>query len=112
MIPGRRSLTNRLRQIEDESTHALEIGDKKKAAELMREYAEIDLELSRSRDIHRRSRVFPDENEKARTSITKALGRAYEKIRLQAPKTAEYLESQIRTGSEFMYRDSATPWNL
>jgi len=103
-----RSIKRRMAEIERQ----IEYCDAHEVKGLQGEYDKLESHLKKSRNVHGRRKIFPGENEKARTSITKALDRAYDKIRPQAPKTAEYLDSQIVSGSEFMYRDSSTPWDL
>jgi hypothetical protein len=110
--PGVRFLNSKLLELEEEATYALEIGDTQMANDKQRQYDEVAAHLKKSRNVHGRARTFSGENDKARMSVTKALSRAYEKIRPQAPKTAEYLASCIRTGSEFAYRDNSTTWKL
>ena len=102
----------RMLELEELTTRALEIGDKQKAEDWQKEYDKIDSHLNRSRNVRGLPRVFPGENEQARTSITKALRRAYTKIRLQAPKTADHLRSQIKTGAKLVYQDGSTSWEL
>ena len=86
-----------------ETRNAIEVGRLRDECTALKSY------LGGARDLHRRPRLFSSENEKARTSVTKAIKRAYDRIREQAPKTAFYLESNISTGSEFMYRDASRP---
>jgi hypothetical protein len=109
---ARREVEGRLREIETDIAYMSEIGDVQKADLLQQEYETLQSYLGRSLSLHRRPRGFSDENEKARTSITNALKRAYEAIQAQAPNTAAYLKSNIRTGSEFMYRDASRPWKV
>jgi hypothetical protein len=106
----RREVEQRLSEIEREIVYNQAIGDLEKVDRLREECATLQSYLGGSRNVHRRPRVFSSENEKARTTVTKAIQRAYERIREQAPKTAIYLKSTISTGSEFMYRDASTAW--
>jgi hypothetical protein len=102
----------RMLELEELTTQALEIDDKQTAEAWQKEYDEIDSYLNRSRNVRGQTRVFAGENENARTSITKALARAYSKIQRQAPKTADHLRSQIKTGTKFVYQDGSTSWEL
>lgn len=102
----------RMLELEELTTQALEIGDKQKVEGWQKEYDEIDSHLNRYRNVHGLPRVFSGENEQARTSITKALKRAYTKIRLQAPQTADHLRSQIKTGAKLVYQDGSTSWEF
>ena len=108
---GRDRLGAALLDLETRATTALEAGDFKRAEELQNEYDQIERQLDLSRNIHRRSRVFSSENEKARVSITQALNRAYRKIEKHSPELASHLKSAIATGSEFWYRDTSIKWN-
>jgi hypothetical protein len=77
------------------------------------EYACIDEELTKARTSRRRRRAFSNENEKARISITLAIARGIDRIRKAgSERTASYLEDQVTTGSEFLYRDSSLRWLL
>ena len=109
---GRGKLKTSLLDLEKQATAALEGGDVKKAERLQDEYDQIERELERSRNLHRRPRVFSSENEKARVSITNALGRAYDKIRQLSPEAADHLKSGIVTGSEFWYREHSMKWKF
>jgi hypothetical protein len=109
---GRQTLEKKKDRLEREATDAYNIGNNKKGDEKRTEYEEVEKYLKRSLNVRGRSRRFSSENEKARTSVTKALGRAFGKIREQAPAIAKYLENQIETGSVFTYRDAATVWIL
>jgi hypothetical protein len=109
---ARNNLEQRLLQIEQDIAIRAEIGDTPRVDQLEKEYATIESFLSDSQGLHGRRRVFSGENEKARTSITKALRRAYDDIRDQAPKTAAHLESNISTGSEFVYLDASRSWKV
>ena len=70
----------KLREIEDEATLALEVGDRAEAEKLQKEYDAIDAEIRGSTGMWHRSRNFPNRSERARQSVTKAIKRAYEKI--------------------------------
>jgi hypothetical protein len=109
---ARRQVEARLLEIEKDLAYKGEIQDIQGVDALQKEYSTLESYLGSSRNIHRRPRVFANETEKARTSITNALKRACNSIRVQAPKTASYLESNIKTGSEFMFRDGSTSWNI
>jgi hypothetical protein len=109
---ARRQLTQRSLQIEGEITYRTEIGDVQAVDKLEKEHFAIESQLKGARNVHNRPRVFSDDNEKARTSVTHALERAYESIRQQAPKTAAHLKSNIIRGSAFTYRDASTSWNV
>jgi hypothetical protein len=105
-------LSRKLEKLEEEIGYRTEIGDTKAADDLSRQYSQIERYLKTSRDVHGRSRVFANENEKARQSITGALKRAYNAIQEQAPKTASHLSLQIKTGLIISYLDSATQWRV
>lgn len=107
---GRERLQAALLDLEKQTTAALEIGDTKKAEKLQNDYERVERELELSRNIHRRSRVFSSENEKARVSITQALSRAYRKIEKHSPELVGHLRTAIATGSEFWYRDTSIKW--
>ncbi len=109
---ARREAKERLRQIEGEIAYRRETNELKKIETLEMEALEIRSYLGKARSRGFRDRVFAGEKEKARVSITKNLRRAYLDICEQAPKTAKYFESQIQSGSEFMYRDCSTLWKV
>ncbi len=107
---GRKKLIDRSDELQRKATLALEGEDFATAERLQDEYDLIVRELELSTDIHRHSRVFSNENERARVSVTQAIGRAYQKINKQRPELASHLKSEIATGSEFWYRDPSTKW--
>lgn len=49
-----------------------------------------------------------DDMDRAREAIK----RACEKIRKQSPELADYLKNTIRTGTQYSFTDTATPWNI
>ena len=104
--------TKRLSEIEAEIAYRSGIGDKQVVKKLEDEYATLESYLQKSRTVRGRPRVFSNENEKARTSISHALRRAYESIQEQAPQTEAHLKSSISTGSTFTYRDTSRSWNV
>jgi hypothetical protein len=84
---ARNELEKRLLEIEEEIAYRSGIGDKQVVKKLEDENATLESYLRKSRTVRGRPRVFSNENEKARTSISHALRRAYESIREQAPQT-------------------------
>lgn len=106
----RREVERELSDTEREIVYFQDSRDMEKVARLQERFADLQLYLRGGLNIYRRPRVFSNNNEKARTSITNALKRAYAGIRAQAPKTAMYLKSNISTGSEFVYRDASMAW--
>jgi hypothetical protein len=109
---ARRNVDRRLADIDREMVYSQDMRDAQKVNALQQEALELKSYLRGSRDLFRRPRAFASENEKARTSITNALKRAYEGIGKQAPKTALHLKSNIGTGSEFMYLDASSSWKV
>jgi hypothetical protein len=82
------------------------------AADLQKEYDDIESHFACSRNIRGQPRPINDPNENARSSITKALGRAYMKIEEQSSSTAAHLRDSIETGSKFKYRDQSVHWRV
>jgi hypothetical protein len=107
-----RQIKERMQQLENEIALRGGSGNTQQSDELQKELAQIRSYLKNSRNIRGRSRPFTDENDRARQSISKALVRAYELIRKQAPQTANHFETQISKGSEFTYRDATARWDL
>jgi hypothetical protein len=56
-----------------------------------------------------RSRVFSNERERARKSVSSAIDKAIGAIKDQDPILAEHLRNNIKTGYKFSYRDTHTP---
>jgi len=106
-----RQLNERIQWLELEIAQRRGRGDLN-TKDLEKELADIQAYLEASQNVRGRTRAFPDENEKARQSITHALVRAYKRIRRHAPLIANHFESHISRGSEFAYRDSNTRWHL
>jgi hypothetical protein len=59
-----------------------------------------------------RSRVFSNERERARKSVSSAIDKAIGAIKDQDPILAEHLRNNIETGYKFSYRDTHTPWQV
>jgi hypothetical protein len=59
-----------------------------------------------------RSRVFSNERERARKSVSSAIDKAIGAIKDQDPILAEHLRNNIKTGYKFSYRDTHTPWQV
>jgi hypothetical protein len=90
----------------------LAINEGSNFAALRDEQIKLENYLKGSQNIHGRPRRFPNINEKARQSITKAIKRACKNIEERSPKTATYLQDHIETGSIFTYRDNAILWKV
>jgi hypothetical protein len=74
-------------------------GDIERAAQLRAELDSLIDELTRLVRPGGRSRAFSDADERARTSVQKALRRAIEAIRGGAPRLADGLMRSVRTGT-------------
>jgi hypothetical protein len=74
-------------------------GDIERAARLRAELDALVEELTRLVRPGGRSRAFTDADERARTSVQKALRRAIEAIRGGAPRLADGLTRSVRTGT-------------
>ena len=108
---AQREYQQRLAELEQQCTLALEGGDGKKAAELQQEYDIIQDELKTS-TWRGRSKSLDKTNERHRQTVTNAIRRAYKLLRQEAPSLADYLQKSITTGSQFMYRDGQVAWTV
>ena len=108
---AQREYQQRLAELEQQCTLALEAGDGKKAAELQQEYDLIQDELKTS-TWRGRSKSLDKTNERHRQTVTNAIRRAYKLLRQEAPSLADYLQKSITTGSHFMYRDGQVAWTV
>ncbi len=76
-----------------------------------KEMTELTAALQSSVGLSGRSRVFPGNEERARTAVRKALMRAVETIESVEPQLGEHLRSSLLTGITCRY-SPAPEWNI
>ena len=109
-----RSLRNRMRALEAELDRADWLGDASRASAATAERDAIAAELSRSLGLNGRARRFAATDERARTSVTKALRRAIAHLADGAPDLGAHLAVSVKTGSLCLYSpgEGAAPWRV
>lgn len=70
-----------------------------------RELAELQAALRTATGLGRRSRSFPDEQERARTAVRKALVRAVASIEAVEPELGDHLRRSVMTGATCRYQE-------
>jgi hypothetical protein len=100
------------RELEKEITEARECGLILQAEQKVAELEELTRYVEADTDRRGKPRKLPNEHEKARVAVTNAINRAIERMEEDAPKTATYLKTNIRTGDFATYADISTAWKL
>jgi hypothetical protein len=85
-------------------SEARERGDLNKVNQLREGLEAIEDHLRAETGLRGRRRRFSDDAEAARSAVTNAITRAIDAIRKQAPSLADHLHSNIKTGTELIYR--------
>lgn len=92
----------RLEQLREEIADAA--ADEARLDRAQREYDALTEELMRSQGLGGRARTFANTDERARTSVRKALKRVVERIRAEDPVVADIIEKHLVTGFVCCYR--------
>jgi hypothetical protein len=100
---ARRDLESRMRELATTVAHAREQGELTAQAAAEEELDAIAEHLSSATGLSGRGRRFPDENERARTSVRKAIMRAIQEIETHHPTAAEHLRNHVVTGARCRY---------
>lgn len=103
---ARSQYRQRLYELREERAEADAAGNKDRLQEINKETFFIEQELTKNQSRGKKSRVFADPNEKARSTITKNITKAISKIAEYLPQCANYLKGHIETGNRFCYRPS------
>jgi hypothetical protein len=93
-------------------SEAKERGDQNEVDELLQELEAIQDFVKAETGLRGRRRKFSDDAEAARSAVTNAINRAIETIRKQAPSVADHLQSNLKTGTELTYRETAAVWRV
>ncbi|MEU8413465.1 AAA family ATPase [Amycolatopsis japonica] len=105
-VVARRTLESRARELGSIVARAREAGDLTTQTAAEDELDAIAGHLSAASGLAGHSRSFIDENERARTSVRKAIVRALHEIERQHPAAATYLRNHLATGAECRYRST------
>lgn len=100
---ARMALEARLRELASTVARAREQQDLAAQAEAEDEMEAIATHLSATSGIAGRPRTFADEDERARTSVRKAIVRAIQEIDRHHPAAAAHLRDHLTTGAECCY---------
>ena len=99
--------------LNDQITFAQDTGNTYDVSKFEKEKLEIMRELTKHAGRPGRKdrpRLFANQEEQARCSVTHAIRAAFEKIRKTAPATALHLRNNIATGTTLTYRDCSIRW--
>jgi tetratricopeptide (TPR) repeat protein len=102
-VTARRALESRLRELASTVTRAREQGDMIAQAAAEDEMDAIAEHLSAASGLTGRRRSFADEDERARTSVRKAIVRAIQEIESHHPAAATHLRNHLVTGAQCRY---------
>jgi hypothetical protein len=98
----------RLAQISMEIDECELVGDQERAARARVEQDWLTSELSAATGISGLSRNFPDDTERARSAVGKAIRRVLTRVERADPKVGQYLRETVRTGTVCSYRPNET----
>ncbi len=99
-----RECKDRVKQIEKKIKEERAAGNQERLEDLEEEQKKLQKYLSSATDIKGRSRRIPDEKEKARKTVNKAVKEALEKIRGYNITLYTHLKDTLKTGSTLSYR--------
>ena len=105
---ARSAYQRRAQQLRDERDDAEAAGDLGRVARAEHEMDWLVQELRRVTGLTGAPRQFANAEERARTSVQKALRRALESIRKEDADLAQFLQTDIITGSRCCYRPRST----
>lgn len=100
---ARRTLESRMRELASAVTQAREQGDATAQGAAEDEMDAIAEHLSAASGLAGHGRSFTDEDERARTSVRKAIVRAIQEIEVHHPAAAAHLRNHLVTGAECRY---------
>ncbi|HEY3834021.1 MAG TPA: hypothetical protein VGO03_17130 [Acidimicrobiia bacterium] len=111
---ARRALQRRVQDLRADAAAAEAAGDGRRAERTREELERLADELSRSLRPDGTSRTFAGSQERARTSVQKAIRRALRAVEDSAPGVAAELRRDVRTGSYCVYepRPGAASWSV
>jgi hypothetical protein len=112
---AKRAYRRRLRELGDELEEARAWNDPERVARIELEVEAITGELERALGLGGRDRGAPTRAERARISVTKAIGVAIRAVSRECPRLGEHLAASVRTGRMCSYAppgQQAPEWRL
>jgi non-specific serine/threonine protein kinase len=106
---AKRAYRERLRALADELSAAQRLHDDERAADLHDEQTALEAVLSVGVGLSGRDRHLPSEAERARSSVTKALRAAIDRIRAVDSDLGAHLDASLRTGKRCCYAPDGPP---
>jgi hypothetical protein len=106
-----RQYRNRLSQLRTQIEDLDLQDDGERADPLRGEYDWLSAELAGANGIGGRMRLIPDDPEKARIAVGKAIRRAVTRIAHADPQIGEHLRNHLHTGMRCAYRPSEPTWH-
>jgi tetratricopeptide (TPR) repeat protein len=95
---AKESYRRHLRELADDLEEARAWNDPERAARIEREIDAVTTQLERSLGLGGHDRTMTTAAERARVSVTKAIGAAIRAVSRECPKLGEHLSASIRTG--------------
>ncbi len=77
--------------------------DPRRQGELDRDITQIEAHISAARGLLGRHRAFPDDDERVRSAVTKAIERALAELETQLPALHQHLQDSLKTGRRMSY---------
>lgn len=77
--------------------------DLQRQSDLDLEITQIEVHIAAARGLLGRPRAFPDDDERARSAVTKAIDRALLEIETQSPALYQHLHDSLKTGRRVIY---------
>ena len=98
-------------EIQDELGEARKLNDSGRVAALQKELELLADQMTAATGLGGRRRLVGDTSEKARKSVSAAVGRTVRQIAAAHKSLGEYLQKQVSSGTALSYQGDGTPWN-
>jgi hypothetical protein len=99
-------------EIQDELGEARALNDSGRVAVLQEELELLADQMTAATGLGGRRRLVGDTSEKARKSVSAAVGRTVRQIAASHKSLGEYLRKHVSSGAALSYQGDGTPWNL
>jgi hypothetical protein len=101
-----------VKKIDEELADAEALHDSARIEQLRTDKGNLLAHVKKSSGRGGRTRIFSDEEEKARKAVSAAIQRAILRIRKLRPLLADHLETLIKSGGRCSYEGDGTDWNV
>jgi hypothetical protein len=99
-------------EIQDELLEARKLNDSSRVAALQEELEKIADQMTAATGLGGRRRSVGDTAEKARKSVSAAVGRSIRQVGAAHSRLGKYLQKHVSSGAALSYQGDGTPWNF